>query len=116
MVLLAGELQTRNPPNFAIRSITHLWADIQVVITGCEGINAGTRPIARENDEERKPDLFYRPIPENSVAITLHAGDFAVFMPEELTSAVRNWHGYSIRKAVFKVPRDMLEAQKRREK
>lgn len=61
----------------------HLWADIQVVITGCEGINAGTRPIARENDEERKPDLFIAPSPENSVAITLHAGDFAVFMPEE---------------------------------
>ena len=39
----------------------HLWADIQVVITGCEGINAGTRPIARENDEERKPDLFIAP-------------------------------------------------------
>lgn len=42
----------------------HLWADIQVVITGCEGINAGTRPIARENDEERKPDLFIAPSPE----------------------------------------------------
>lgn len=54
-----------------------------MVITGCEGINAGTRPIARENDEERKPDLFIAPSPENSVAITLHAGDFAVFMPEE---------------------------------
>ena len=33
---------------------------------------------------------------ENSVAITLHAGDFAVFMPEGTfdQGAVRNWHGY----------------------
>nr|WP_250150620.1 YhcH/YjgK/YiaL family protein [Escherichia coli] len=89
----------------------HLWADIQVVITGCEGINAGTRPIARENDEERKPDLFIAPSPENSVAITLHAGDFAVFMPEEPHQALcAIGTATSIRKAVFKVPRDMLEA------
>ena len=81
------------------------------VRTGCEGINAGTRPIARENDEERKPDLFIAPSPENSVAITLHAGDFAVFMPEEPHQALcAIGTATSIRKAVFKVPRDMLEA------
>lgn len=51
------------------------------------------------------------PSPENSVAITLHAGDFAVFMPEEPHQALcAIGTATSIRKAVFKVPRDMLEA------
>lgn len=48
---------------------------------------------------------------KNSVAITLHAGDFAVFMPEEPHQALcAIGTATSIRKAVFKVPRDMLEA------
>ncbi len=89
----------------------HLWADIQVVIAGCEGIHAGTRPVALDDDEERKPDLFIAAFPENNVAITLRAGDFAVFMPEEPHQALCSvGAATSVRKAVFKVPRDMLEA------
>ncbi|WP_447547571.1 YhcH/YjgK/YiaL family protein [Staphylococcus aureus] len=43
--------------------------------------------------------------------MTLHAGDFAVFMPEEPHQALcAIGTATSIRKAVFKVPRDMLEA------
>ncbi len=37
----------------SLPSGTRIWlvAGVTEVITGCEGINAGTRPIARENDE-----------------------------------------------------------------
>ncbi len=48
------------------------------------GINAERGPSLAKT-MKNVTDLFIAPSPENSVAITLHAGDFAVFMPEELT-------------------------------
>ncbi|MFB5951209.1 YhcH/YjgK/YiaL family protein [Klebsiella pasteurii] len=88
----------------------HQWADIQVMLAGCEVINAGTLRVAQDSDEERKPDLFiarYCPLP---VSITLHAGDFALFLPGEPHQALCAVDApVTVRKAVFKVPGDMLE-------
>lgn len=88
----------------------HQWADIQVMLAGCEVINAGTLRVAQDSDEERKPDLFIArdcPLP---VSITLHAGDFALFLTGEPHQALCAVDApVTVRKAVFKVPGDMLE-------
>lgn len=87
-----------------------LWADIQLVLDGLELINAATQPAATEGDEQRKPDLYIARHAVNRVAITLHPGDFAIFMPGELHQALCAVDApATVRKAVFKVPRDMLE-------
>lgn len=89
----------------------HQWADIQVMLSGCEVINAGMVAIARDDDEERKPDLFIAPDGQHAVAITLHDGDFAIFLPGEPHQALCAVGApATVRKAVFKVPCDMLEA------
>ncbi len=67
----------------------HQWADIQVMLAGCEVINAGTLRVAQDSDEERKPDLFIArdcPLP---VSITLHAGDCAISARRTPPGAVR---------------------------
>ena len=76
--------------------------------------------LIREVGEARQVDMAARlGVSQPTVAkmlkrlatITLHAGDFAVFMPEEPHQALcAIGTATSIRKAVFKVPRDMLEA------
>lgn len=88
----------------------HQWADIQVMLSGCEVINAGMQAVACDDDEERKPDLFIARDCQHPVAITLHAGDFAVFLPGEPHQALCAVDApATVRKAVFKVPREMLE-------
>ena len=87
-----------------------LYADIQVVLTGEETIRAGMQSVARTGDEERKPDLFIARDCRLPVAITLHAGDFAIFLPGEPHQALCAVDApATVRKAVFKVPSDMLE-------
>lgn len=88
----------------------HLWADIQVVLTGEETIRAGMQSIAREGDEERKPDLWITPGALHPVSMTLDPGDFAVFLPGEPHQALcAPNQPMTVRKAVFKVPRALLE-------
>lgn len=89
----------------------HQWVDIQVLLTGEEIINAGMRSVGQNNDEERKPDLFITHYDCHAVAITLSAGDFVCFLPGEPHQALCAVGApVTVRKAVFKVPRDMLEA------
>lgn len=88
----------------------HQWADIQVVLEGEERIHAGAQSVGRAEDEQRKPDLYISQTAQHNVAITLRAGDFAVFMPGEphqALCAVRQ--PAFVRKAVFKVPLSLLE-------
>lgn len=88
----------------------HQWIDIQVVLTGEERIHAGGKSACTSNDEERKPDLFISTQAELNVAITLRAGDFAVFMPGEPHQALcAISEPGTVRKAVFKVPLSSLE-------
>lgn len=88
----------------------HLWADIQVVLSGCELIYAGLHSVAQDHDEERKPDLFITNRDNHAVAITLNSGDFACFLPGEPHQALCSVDTpMTIRKAVFKVPHDMLK-------
>lgn len=88
----------------------HEWADIQVVLSGCELIHAGIQSVERDNDEERKPDLFITEQRCHAVSMTLNTGDFACFLPSEPHQALCAVdEPIMIRKAVFKVPRDMLE-------
>lgn len=87
-----------------------LWADIQVLLAGEEKINAGTQYLAQESDEQRKPDLYITTAAVLPVSITLRAGDFAVFLPGEPHQALCAVNEpMTVRKAVFKVPRALLE-------
>ncbi|MBS1205338.1 MAG: hypothetical protein H6R25_2237 [Proteobacteria bacterium] len=87
-----------------------LWADIQVVLDGEERINAGALYLAQESDEQRKPDLYITTTATLPVSVTLRAGDFAVFLPGEPHQALCAVNEPMIvRKAVFKVPRALLE-------
>ncbi|MGF6099885.1 YhcH/YjgK/YiaL family protein [Enterobacter sp. A4] len=88
----------------------HQWADIQIVLAGEEYIYAGALPAGRPGDEERKPDLFIASSAGHSVRICLAAGDFAVFCPGEPHQALCAAEApMTVRKAVFKIPRAMLE-------
>jgi len=88
----------------------HQWADIQVVLSGVEIINAGMQSLAQEGDEERKPDLYIAPGAAHPVSIILTRGDFAVFLPGEPHQALcADDAPMTVRKAVFKVPRALLE-------
>ena len=89
----------------------HQWADIQVILSGKETIHAGTLYSGQPDDEQRKPDLFISQQTPQSVTLHLHAGDFAVFLPGEPHQALCAFATPApVRKAVFKVPRSMLEA------
>lgn len=88
----------------------HQWADIQVVLSGEETIHAGTQYAPKSTDEERKPDLFIATQAQLPVRVTLRAGDFAVFLPGEPHQALCAVdQPMTVRKAVFKVPRTLLE-------
>lgn len=88
----------------------HQWVDIQVVLSGVEIINAGMQSLAQEGDEERKPDLYIAPGAVHPVSIRLKRGDFAVFLPGEPHQALCAVDApMTVRKAVFKVPRALLE-------
>ncbi|ECG8588806.1 DUF386 domain-containing protein [Salmonella enterica subsp. salamae] len=85
------------------------WADIQVILAGEESIYASSQVITRLDNEERKPDLFITCDCQHTVAITLHVGDFALFMPGEPHQALCAVNApATVRKAVFKVPLAML--------
>ncbi len=86
------------------------WADIQVLLSGEEQINAGAYCTPQASDEQRKPDLFITTSASLPVSITLRAGDFAVFLPGEPHQALCMVTApATVRKAVFKVPRALLE-------
>ncbi|UDJ80305.1 YhcH/YjgK/YiaL family protein [Kosakonia oryzae] len=87
-----------------------LWADIQVVLAGEEMINAGTQYLPQESDEQRKPDLYITTTAALPVSVALRAGDFAVFLPGEPHQALCAVNEtMTVRKAVFKVPCELLE-------
>jgi len=87
------------------------WADIQVVLNGNEVINASQQSLAQPGDEERKADLFIAAVRALPVSMRLGAGDFAVFLPGEPHQALcAAQRPETVRKAVFKIPRSLLEA------
>lgn len=105
-----GNAQTQ-PTNQRHTEYHQEWADIQVMLSGREQIHASVQNAAQEGDEERKPDLFITHNATPGVAITLQIGDFALFMPGEPHQALCMVETpMMVRKAVFKVPRDMLDA------
>jgi len=86
------------------------WADIQVLLSGSEIINASPRQLAQPDDEERKPDLFIARTDSLPVSLHLTPGDFIVFMPGEPHQALcASGQPATVRKAVFKIPRSLLE-------
>lgn len=86
------------------------WADIQVVLEGNEVINASQQLLAQPDDEERKADLFIAAACALPDSINLSAGDFAVFLPGEPHQALcAAPQRERVRKAVFKIPRSLLE-------
>lgn len=104
-----GPAQTQ-PHSLRHTEYHHLWADIQLVLTGEETIRAGMQSLAQAGDEERKPDLYIAPEAVHPVNITLGRGDFAVFLPGEPHQALCAVNEpMTVRKAVFKVPRALLE-------
>lgn len=80
------------------------------MLDGEEIIYAGSTRIAKLSDEERKTDLFITPVAPETVAIKLTPGNFVVFFPYESHQALcASKHANEIRKAVFKIPRTLLE-------
>ncbi len=80
---------------------------------GRRGAHPGGHGSAmRPEDHELKPDLYIcQPAPE-SVSILLRPGDFAVFYPGEPHQALCAVSTPApLRKAVFKIPAEMLEAR-----
>ncbi|MEZ3498507.1 YhcH/YjgK/YiaL family protein [Pantoea sp. KPR_PJ] len=89
----------------------HQYADIQVVLEGDEIINASQQNLARAGDEERKADLFITAVRTLPVSMHLTCGDFVVFLPGEPHQALcAAPQPQKVRKAVFKIPRSLLEA------
>ncbi|MCG7389781.1 YhcH/YjgK/YiaL family protein [Pantoea sp. ACRSB] len=86
------------------------WADIQLVLEGSEIINASQQSLAQADDEERKADLFIASVQALPVSMCLSVGDFAVFLPGEPHQALcAAQKPERVRKAVFKIPRSLLE-------
>lgn len=106
---------TVGPANTQLREVRHTeyhnqWADIQILLTGEEIICAGTQFAALAADVELKPDLFITTTARLPVSMLLQAGDFAVFLPGEPHQALcAVAEPMTIRKAVFKIPRTLLE-------
>jgi hypothetical protein len=65
-----GPVQTQ-PQALRHTEYHHLWADIQIVLSGEEIIHAGTESVARPDDEERKPDLFITQRPGTALPFIL---------------------------------------------
>lgn len=86
------------------------WLDIQVVLTGEEIIRYDVVDARDTAAEERKPDLWIVAQPQLRQQLHLRAGDFAVFAPGEAHQALCavNDRPARVRKAVFKVPVEML--------
>lgn len=97
------------------RSLRHTeyhndWLDIQVVLAGEEQIYADPRPDIHPGDSEKKPDLFIVENPRLTQCLGLSAGVFAVFFPGEPHQALcAPGEEQTVRKAVFKVPRTLLD-------
>ncbi|MBP2169821.1 YhcH/YjgK/YiaL family protein [Erwinia toletana] len=88
------------------------YLDIQVLLAGEEIINFSCLDARQQQAEERKPDLFILASPQLTQAIHLRAGDFVTFYPGEAHQALcAAGKPAQVRKAVFKIPLAMLEAQ-----
>jgi len=88
----------------------HQWADIQVILEGEEVIYASMHNTGRPDDEERKPDLFITPQAPTNIMMALRKGDFVVFLPGEPHQALCAVDMPAmVRKAVFKIPKSLLE-------
>jgi biofilm protein TabA len=87
-----------------------LYADIQIVLEGEEVIHYSLVDSLSEDKEEKKPDFFILKQPHLTQAIHLTAGDFAVFLPGEAHQALCMVNlPDKVKKAVFKIPTQILE-------
>lgn len=117
-----GRYQTEGEPWFYTISVAdtspvdarhtelHLqYADIQIMLQGEEVIYYSLRDHSQQPKEEQKPDFFILKNPILPQRIYLQDGDFVVFLPGEPHKALcmPNEPG-KVRKAVFKIPRQML--------
>ena len=81
-----------------------------MVLAGEEQIYADPRPDIHPGDSEKKPDLFIVENPRLTQCLGLSAGVFAVFFPGEPHQALcAPGEEQTVRKAVFKVPRTLLD-------
>ncbi|MGR6980162.1 YhcH/YjgK/YiaL family protein [Testudinibacter sp. P27/CKL/0425] len=86
-----------------------LYADIQIILQGEEIIHYSLNDCSSEEKEEKKPDFFILNNPKLTQSIHLTVGDFAVFFPGEAHQALcMVKQPEKIRKAVFKIPVEML--------
>ncbi|MFD1804082.1 YhcH/YjgK/YiaL family protein [Mixta tenebrionis] len=87
------------------------WLDIQVLLAGEEIIRYDVADVSAAPAEERKPDLFIIAQPTLRQQLHLQPGDFAVFAPGEAHQALcAPDKPARVRKAVFKVPVEMLRS------
>lgn len=88
------------------------YLDIQIVLEGEEIIWFSCADARQHEAEERKPDLFIVKKPQLTQSLHLRTGDFVTFSPGEAHQALcAVTEPTLIRKAVFKIPLSMLEAE-----
>ncbi|RRE14586.1 DUF386 family protein [Klebsiella pneumoniae] len=87
------------------------WADIQVIPAGEERIQAGMAPAMRPEDHELKPDLYMSAGPGECLysAASRRLRGLYPGEPHRALCAVST--PAPVRKAVFKIPAEMLEAR-----
>ncbi|MEX9464666.1 YhcH/YjgK/YiaL family protein [Providencia vermicola] len=82
------------------------YADIQMVIQGCEDIYFSLNPIDASDIVEKAADLFFLPNHDSHQMVTLKAGDFAIFFPGEVHKpmCIGSNTSEKIKKVVVKIP------------
>lgn len=85
------------------------YLDIQLVLSGEEGIAIGPLLKNAENYKAEKPDLYFSDDLEPDNQVNLREGDFAVFFPGEIHRPLCSVDGSApVRKAVFKIDKHWL--------
>ncbi len=97
------------PPERRHTEFHRHYLDIQVVLAGEEIIGFDLADARTAAAEERKPDLYIVAAPRLANQIRLRPGDFVTFYPGEAHQALcAAGQPAAVRKAVFKVPRRLL--------
>ena len=85
------------------------YADIQIVLEGEEIIRYHLNDLRDAPKTETKADFFVLDNPTLTQEIHLRAGDFVVFLPGEAHQALCAVNASApVRKAVFKIPLEMI--------
>lgn len=88
------------------------YLDVQIVLTGQEGMAFSLRPPHTEVMEDKlvESDIAFIKTPDDETMLTMNAGDFIIFYPGEVHKplCMLNDNVSSVKKAVIKIAKDYL--------